>query len=208
MSDTEKTVADIEETEVEVEDAGDDENVEGSEALGDPGKKALDLMKQQRNEYKRQLRDAKTELDKLKAPKPDGEDGKPDLEALKAEATKEATAKANTRIVRAEIRAAAAGKLADPTDAPLYLDVAQFDVDDEGNVDSDEIAEAITDLIARKPHLASTATGRFQGSADQGARRGKPAPSQLSQADLKKMTPEAIVKAKSEGRLNDLLGLK
>jgi len=199
-TEAEAALADALETDDEVDPAG-------VEALGDPGKKALDLMKTQRNDYKRQLRELKAEVDALKAPKATEGDA-PDVEAIKATATKEATAKANTRIVRAEIRAAAAGKLADPSDAHLYLNLDQFEVDDNGDVDSEEIADAIDDLIKRKPHLASTATGRFQGSADNGARQGKAKASQLSQADLKKMTSQAIVKAKAEGRLNDLLGIK
>lgn len=212
MSDTTITPPEVDDTEAEAAlaaalETDDDGDPEGAEALGDPGKKALDAMKTQRNDYKRQLRELRAEVDVLKAPKaPEGD--APDVDAIKAEAVKEATAKANTRIVRAEIRAAAAGKLADPTDAALYLDLDQFEVDENGDVDSEEISEAIADLIKRKPHLASTATGRFQGTADQGARKGKPKPSQLSQADLNSMNPQAIVKAKAEGRLNDLLGIK
>lgn len=212
MSDTIVT-PEVDDTEAEAAladalETDDEADPAGAEALGDPGKKALDLMKTQRNDYKRQLRELKAEVEALKAPKaPEGE--APDVDAIKAAATKEATAKANTRIVRAEIRAAAAGKLADPTDAALYLDLDQFEVDENGDVDSEEIAEAIADLIKRKPHLAGTATGnRFQGSADNGARQGKAKASQLTQADLKKMTSQAIVAAKAEGRLNDLLGIK
>src|SRR5690625_7382824 len=67
----------------------------------------------------------------------------------------EALAKANARIVRSEVKAAAAGKLADPSDAYKFLDLDQFEVDDDGNVDVDEIAEAIDGLIKNKPYIAS-----------------------------------------------------
>lgn len=66
-----------------------------------------------------------------------------------------ALARANSRIVKAELKAAAAGKLADPTDAFHFIDANDFEVDDDGNVDEDEIASAIADLIDRKPHLAA-----------------------------------------------------
>jgi hypothetical protein len=192
---------------VDPETEDDDADPEGADALGEPGKKALDTMKAKWKAEKKRAGELAALVETLQAPKP-SEDGTPDIEVIKAEAVKEANKKANTRIVRAEIRAAAAGKLADPTDAALYLDLDQFEVDENGDVDSEEIADAITDLIKRKPHLAGTATGRFQGTADQGARKAKPQPSQLSQADLKKMSPAEIVKAKADGRLNDLLGIK
>lgn len=191
-----------ENTEVTEEENGTDP--EGAEALGDPGKKALDAMKAERNSYKQQLKELRKELEELKAPKAkDGEE--PDADAIKAAAQKEADARANARIVKAEIKAAAAGKLADPADALRYLDADLFEVDADGNVDSEEIAEAIADLLVKKPYLATATGNRFQGSADQGARpRG---PAQLTREDLKKMSPEQIVKAKAEGRLNKLYGV-
>lgn len=209
MAEPEDNTAEVEETEETA--AGTEEvetPVEGEEDLGDKGKKALDAMKAERNQYKQQLRELRKEVEALKAPKPkEGEE--PNADAIRAEAEKAATEKANARIVRAEIRAAAAGKLADPTDAALFIDASKFEVDENGEVDEEEIADAIADLLTRKPHLAAgTATGRFQGTADQGARKQPPRPSQLSRADLAKMSPAEIVKAKKEGRLNDLYGIK
>jgi hypothetical protein len=47
------------------------------------------------------------------------------------------------------------------------------------------------------------------GEVDQGVKGGgQSAPSQLSAADLQKMTPAQIVKAQADGRCNDLLGIK
>jgi hypothetical protein len=185
----------------------DDENPEGAEALGDPGKKALDAMKAERKSLKEQLRAARAELDQLKAPKPSS-DGTPDLEAVRAEAERTATAKANERVVRAEIKAAAAGKLADPADAFRFLDASQFDVDENGNVDAEEVADAIEDLVKNKPYLGAATAKRFQGTGDGGAVRKPSRPEQLTREDLKRMRPAEIVKAKADGRLNDLLGVK
>src|SRR5690606_20905504 len=83
-----------------------------------------------------------------------------------------------------------------------------FEVDDSGNVDETEIADAIEDLLKRKPYLGAKNRPRFQGTGDGGSQRQPAGPSQLTKDDLKGMTPEAIVKAKAEGRLKNLLSGK
>lgn len=193
----------------------------GIDALGDAGKKALDTMKAERNAAKA----AKREWDRL-AKKLGVEDaaglealiqnaGKPtetpegapevDVEQVRREAALEATKSANERILRSEVKAAAAGKLADPADAYKFLDLGKFDVADNGDVDAEEIAEAIDDLIKSKPYLAAATATRWQGSADGGARNGSAGPQQLTRDDLKGMSPEAIVAAKKDGKLKNLL---
>jgi hypothetical protein len=180
------------------DDKDDDADPEGADQLGDPGKRALDSMKGK----------LRTEREKRKALEAQlaEKDTADDSEKLRREVETAALSKANGRIVRAEVKAAAAGKLADPADAYRFIDLEQFEVDDDGNVDSDEIAEAITDLIKSKPYLAAATAKRFQGTGDGGAARKAPRPKQLSRADLKTMTPAQIVKAKDDGRLSDLLG--
>jgi hypothetical protein len=183
------------------DDAGgtdDDGDPEGADQLGDPGKRALDSMKGKL----RAEREKRKALEKQLSEKDDADDS----EKLRREVETAALSKANGRIVRAEVKAAAAGKLADPADAYRFLDLEQFEVDDDGNVDSEEIAEAIQDLIKSKPYLAAATAKRFQGTGDGGAARKAPRPKQLSRADLKTMTPAQIVKAKADGRLNNLLG--
>ncbi len=79
------------------------------------------------------------------------------------------------RLVRAEVRAAAAGRLADPADAVQFLDTDSF-VNAKGEVDEGAIAKAVDELLTRKPYLASDfapTNGNGHGSADQGARGGK-----------------------------------
>jgi hypothetical protein len=93
------------------------------------------------------------------------------VEKARREAAAEATAKANERVIRYAVQAAAKGVLADPEDAAAFLDLTAFEVDDTGTVDEKEIASALADLLKRKPHLAA-ATGeprRFAGGADGGA---------------------------------------
>lgn len=188
-------------------DTGDEGDPAGSEALGDAGKKALDSMKSKWREERDKRRDLESRLAALEAaPKGDGTET-PDADQIKAQATREAITKANARILRSEIKAAAAGKFADPSDAALYLDPAKFEVDENGDVDTEEISEAIEELLTRKPHLAATARPRFQGSGDGGAARKASGPAQLTQSDIDRMSPEQIHKARVEGRLNKLLGI-
>jgi hypothetical protein len=215
MSESTTAVEDQEETETEQEEVQEEsESTEGEESLGDAGKKALDAMKAQRNAERLKAREAKTELDRLKAElalkdKPADEQA---IEAAKAEARAEAKAASDKRILKSELKALSTGKLADPTDAALYINLDDFTVDEDGEVDSDALNEAIADLIARKPHLGVAKQNRFDGDADQGAKGKNSKPSQLTRADVERMKAagqnDAIVQAKADGRLNDLLGIK
>lgn len=197
---SEEVVQEVEETEETAE----------TEVLGDAGKQALDRMKAERNAAKAEARANKSELDRIRAElankdKPAEEQA---LEAARAEARTEATTAANKRILKSELKALATGKLADPTDAALYINLDDFTVDDDGETDSDALNDAITDLLARKPHLAAQKPNRFDGDADQGAKGKDAKASQLSREDLKGMTPDQIVDAKDAGRLNSILGIK
>ena len=180
------------------DDGQDDADPDGADQLGDKGKRALASMK---GKWRKE-RDQRKELERQLAAKKNGGDG----DDAVAKATAAATAKANTRIIKAEIRAAAAKKLADPRDALRFLDLEQFEVDEEGEVDAEEIADAIDDLIKSKPYLAAQGRQRFQGTGDGGAARKAGRPKQLTERDLKNMSAEAIVKAQEEGKLDDLLG--
>ncbi|MEV0639035.1 hypothetical protein AB0I77_29645 [Streptomyces sp. NPDC050619] len=192
-----------------VNEPGDDDP-EGADQLGDAGKRALDSMK---DKWKSE-RDKRRELEAKLAAKDKPADGdQRDPEAIVRQAEQAALSKANARIIRAEVKAAAAGKLADPADAYRFLDLAQFEVDDDGNVDADEIGDAIADLIQSKPYLAvqsGTPKPRFEGTADSGARKGTGRPAQLTEADVKRLSAEGkhaeILKAREEGRLADYLG--
>jgi DNA-binding NarL/FixJ family response regulator len=195
--------------EPQVEPNGASDNGDAGEgdpaALGDAGKRALDAMKAkwQAERDRRKAFEARiAELEAKNAPKP--EEGQPDVEAIKQSARSEALKAANERILRAEIKAAAAGKLADPSDALTMLDLSKFDVDSDGSVDPDEISEAIDKLLQNKPYLSAQGVKRFQGSADSGARQGKREGAQLTRAELKGMSPQAILQAQKEGRLTDL----
>ena len=129
--------------------------------------------------------------------------------ARKEQAVKdEALAAANQRILKAEVRAAASGKLADPADALRYLDLSKFTVTDDGSVDSQAIANSIGELLEQKPYLgkAEQAPSGANITPPSGTRDGDRHQGQLTRDDLKTMSPAEIVKAQQDGRLKDLLG--
>lgn len=64
------------------------------------------------------------------------------------------------RLLRSEVKAAAAGKLNDPMDAVTLLDLSKFELDADGKVDEKTVAKAIEDLVAAKPYLAANGTQR------------------------------------------------
>ncbi|MBO2530974.1 MAG: hypothetical protein CW348_14200 [Thermobifida sp.] len=196
------TDLDDELNEADVDEDQDDEP-DGAAALGDPGKRALDAMKTKWRTEREKRRAAEAELSKQRATPAEGDE--PDAEAIRQQAEQAAVAKANARIVRAEVRAAAAGRLADPGDALRFLDAEQFEVDADGNVDADELADAIGELLKSKPYLAAHGGRRFQGTGDGGARKGS-RPSQItSREDLAKMQPAERLKAHTDGRLRRML---
>lgn len=187
-------------------DVQQDPETPGAEALGDPGKKALDAMKAKWKEAEQRAREREAALAELQA-KIEGKEAEFAAEQERRKVEAEALAKANERILKAEVRAQAAGKLADPSDALRYLDLEQFEVGADGEVDRAAVTDAIEGLVKAKPYLAAQGgTSVFQSpGAD---REGSGHKRQLTRDELKQMTPEQIVTARAEGRLDDLLGAK
>lgn len=184
---------------------------EGAQALGDKGKQALDRMKADRNAARAELEGYKKlglAPDKLAEIISQSQEATAAAEAERAkrEAKDEALSKANERILRSEIKAAAAGKLANPALALRLLDLSEFDVSDDGDVDEASITSAIEALVKENPGLAAQGgSGTRFGTADGGARNGN-APTQVTEQQLKSMTPEQIVQARKDGRLARLMG--
>lgn len=196
---TESTEPEEEQTETESEST--EEEVEQPDPNAG-AKKALTAERTARKAAEKALNALKAEL-ALKD-KPAEEQA---LEAARAEARTEATEKANARIVRAEVKAAATGKVKNPVLALKLIDTSEIGVDDDGEVDSDAVNQAIADLLTEYPELATDGS-KFTGSADQGAKGKDSRPAQLSRLDLERMSPAQIVAAQSGGQLNDLLGIK
>ncbi len=182
-----------------------DESPAGAEALGDAGKKALDAMKADRNAARAEAKRIADEFAAFKA-QAEGKEAEYTATVEQQRVKDEALAAANLKIAKANLRAEAAGKLADPTDALTFIDVSEFEVDDDGNTDPAALSAAIEDLIKNKPYLAAQGK-RFQGEADGGARK-ESGPTQVTKEEVSRMTPEEINTARAEGRLNDVLGIK
>lgn len=183
------------------------ETAAGESALGDAGKKALDAMKAEKKAALAEARETKAALEALQA-KLDGKEAEHQAQAEAQRVKDEALAAANQRILKAEVRANAASKLADPADALRFIDLSEFEVGSDGEVDSSAIAQAIDDLITSKPYLAAQSGGRFQGSADAGARNDASKVTQLSRADMASMSPEQIDEAHKSGRFDNLMAGK
>ena len=113
------------------------------------------------------LKKAKDELDRLKA------EGQSEQEKAIAKARKEAEdaarsderSKADTRVLKAEVKALAGTKFADPSDALRLVDLTGLKVGDDGEVDAAAITARLDQLLKDKPYLAagtitaSTASG-------------------------------------------------
>jgi hypothetical protein len=115
--------------------------------LGDAGKRALDRMALRLKTERTRRLAAEAKARELAQTD--------DADRMRADAEAAARAKYNARVLAAEVKAAGAGRFADPADALAFLDLSQFEVDDDGAVDGDEIRAALDDLLARKPHLAA-----------------------------------------------------
>lgn len=122
-----------------------------------------------------ELRRKAEEFDRLE------EDRKTELEKERDRAAKEAEQRTRDeleptwkkRLLRSEVRAVAAGKLADPNDAISLLDLDKFELDEDGNVDEDKVAKAITKLLEDKPYLAANGARR-KVDFDAGSRTSAP----------------------------------
>lgn len=163
-------------------------------------------------DLERKLSEDRAELDTLRAEvaKLQGKESEYEAAREKQRVTDEAISAANQRILKAELRAAAKGKLTDPSDAfrfPEDVDLSSFEVGEDGEVDTAALERAIDNLIANKPYLAVQDGTRFQGSADAGNRNGT-GPAQLTQTDLNGMSAEQIVEAKAKGQLDQLMGVR
>jgi len=120
--------------------------------LGEAGRRAIRAEREARAKAERERDAAAAERDRLKEQTQTAEEKA--ITAAKKEGAQEATLAANRRIVKSEIRAASAGKVADPEDvAALLGDLDRFVVKDE--VDSKAITEAISELVKAKPYLAA-----------------------------------------------------
>lgn len=150
-------------------------NTDPNANIGEAGLEAIRREREARAEADRRAAKAEEELAELrKAGQTDAEKA---IEEAKAAGRSEALAEATTRLIRAEVKAAAGGKAADPADIPALLgDLSRF-ADRKGEVDTKAISSAIDDLLKAKPYLAANAPGTKPGSLPGG---GKTPPASIS----------------------------
>jgi hypothetical protein len=137
--------------------------------LGAGGEKALREERAARTKAEREAKAAKAELDALKAA--GATEQEKAISKAKEEGKAEALKGANARVIKSEIKAAAAGRLANPAVAVRLLDPDDF-TDDDGEVDDKKLKAAIDRLLKDEPYLAGKA--KANGDAG-GGPRGNPA---------------------------------
>jgi hypothetical protein len=159
------------------DDGADDGADDGDEPLREPGKRALDDERVARKAADKRARKAERDLaTALAATQTDAE--KATATAVD-EAKKEVATGYRTRILEAEVLAAAGGRLHNPADAIAFLDLTELDPDTDPTELRATITAAIDAMLKERPYLRSPKTS---GDADGGA---KPKPA----TDDKDLTP-------------------
>jgi hypothetical protein len=122
------------------------------DGLGDGGKAALEAERKARRAADKRLKDLEAELDQFRQSQMS--ETEKAIAQAKAQGRKEALVEATNRLARAELRAVAAGKLADPDDAAALIgDLSEF-VTADGDVNTKAMTSAIDALVKAKPYLA------------------------------------------------------
>lgn len=188
MTDTTATApaADIDADEAveDQQDATTEVEADGDKPLGPAGEKAYEAEKEKRRAATQKVKERDSRIAELEQQLA-AANGETEEQRTQREAESAALAKANTRILKAEVRALATGKLSDPSDALTFLDLDQFEVGDDGDVDQQEIEEAISDLLDRKPYLA----------AQSGSKSPRPDPSQGARGAAEASTAQQFADA-------------
>lgn len=187
-----------------LDDASEEEEIEGADQLGDAGKQALQRMKEQLKQAKKELgelkestgsRTGKQDSNEVRRARKEAADArkrasdlerkvqefedakKSDLEKAtgQAERAQQQAAKAVARAVSSEIKVAAGGTFADASDA---VDVLMRDpskyVDSEGEIDTDAIDADLADLLERKPHWGKPERAAAPAAAAESKPKPKP----------------------------------
>jgi hypothetical protein len=171
MTDEETTTTDDDETTTDDDDTTTDDDAELEQIRTDPlaAKRTIAALHAEAAEFRRKLRKAESELEHVKT------EGLSEQERAVAEAElrgrQTADAEHGRKLLEAQLRAAAAGKLQDPADAIRYLDVGALLEDD---ADERELEKRVAKLVEEKPYLAANGgaggDGKRVGVQSQGAR--------------------------------------
>ena len=168
----------------------------------DPAEKLKKALKAEREARRAAERERNTLKQQLEAKDKPAEEAA--IEAARREADEAATAKANARIVKAELRAAAATRVSNLTALARLVDTDSIEVDADGNPSADDIEDAIGQFLTDYPEFAVDKS-KFSGTADQGTKGKQSQKRQLTREQIKSMTPEQLMQAQKEGLLSDVL---
>jgi hypothetical protein len=145
---------------------------EGAEALGDPGKKALDAMKAKWKAAEKRATEAAQRAADLEAMQNKTAEERAEFQRQR-EVEQAVLAKVQKMAARNGLLAAAKGEMIDPSDVLVYIDPAAVVVNEDGEVENADAL--VADLLARTSHLAAAQRGgKVGGSADAGARKTPP----------------------------------
>ncbi|MFB6908074.1 hypothetical protein ACFCWB_27750 [Streptomyces bacillaris] len=126
----------------------------GTQPEGDQGQPSAELSAERTARAAAEKRAETAEAEAARLRRSNAAQKPGDLDAIREEIRQEFTG----QLVRAEIRAAAAGRLRDPADALALVDVAGL-VGASGDVDTAKVAAALDRLVADKPYLAAPSNG-------------------------------------------------
>lgn len=195
-------------------DPNDPPTSDPDEPLGEAGKKALDAEREARKTAEARARDFEADAKRAKsleselAKLREGQLSEQEkaIKAARDEASAEADKRWSDRIVRAEVRAAAAGKVVDVDTVVRLLDLSAIPMKD-GEVDGVALAKAIDDLLEAKTFLRPPDPGSGAKpppptvpAGPRGDGKGS-----ITQDQLKTMKPEEITAALARGDLDHLV---
>jgi hypothetical protein len=179
-----------------------------ADALGDPGKRALDRMKAERDEAERLRKKAEGDLKKLQeASLSEQEKRDQRLAELEAEKVGWERERQQNRIEQAVGRLATKLKLVDVETVVRLVDPAQVTFDDQGSPTN--VEQLVTDLVKEKAFLVGQAAapppagGINAGDGTSGGPPPKLTAEELQAAKDAGMTPERYAQLKSVSTLTD-----
>lgn len=140
----------------------------GDDMATDAGKRALDVERRNVREARAEARKLAAELEALKAQTMTETERA--IAAARAEAVAEVTKEWSGRLVKSDIRAAAAGRFANPDDALLFVDAESVLDVKTGEVNQEALSSAIDAALKERPYLA--AVNRGKPSEGDGGPRG------------------------------------
>lgn len=152
------------------EPEGDESNE--PEGLGDAGKRALQAERERASKFEKQFKQAERERQQLEEKHATKEEKA--VAKAREEGKAEALQAANQRVLKAEVKYAAAGKLRNPSLAWALLEGVRDDLmTDDGDVDNSKLEKELKRILKDNPELSAERTpvrtgGDFSGNGTAG----------------------------------------